>query len=1191
MKPWISDRGSDDAGDARALNSHVARALRILAVALGFGFLAWVNITMTREGTRVAALWLSNALLVAAILRDRPRAAPLYILASFAANVAANTLTGDTPGHSLTLALVNAVEVTILFLLIGRIAPDGLRMDALPDLGRLLAAVVAATTASSSLATIILLPDGASLSWTVWSTWFMADALGLMLLTPLILIAADAVRHPAKAAILMTPGGIAVLLGTIGVTAIVFTQATYPFLFLVCPMVLYAAFRTGMVGTAVAIAFVSLISSAATLAGWGPIALLVHGGSTEQLFALQLFLAVNFAMGLPVAALLRGREAMADQLAESRNFAASILTNMSDVVFRTDAEGRWIFLNPAWEVLTGYTVAESMGWYTTRLLHPDDYAAALALYPRVDAGEIEEARLRQRFTDKAGALRHIEVTIRRLANDDGSFAGVTGNIRDVTEAHLALTALSESEKRFQTLAVLSPAGIFRTGRDGHSNYVNPAWLQMSGVTEEQALSGNVVDAMHPDDRQRIIDGWLSTVAAEREFREEMRWIHTDGSVRWVDLLAAPERDANGTLIGFIGVTVDITDRKEMAKVLADRERQLSLLATHTTDAIFRIGLDGICRYASPATSDLLGLPSEGLVGYNMLDRFHPDDDVRARAAFAALVSGTTDRCVVAYRTQLVHGMRDYLWVEASCRLVRSEQTGEPEEVVASIRDISARKALEFDLEEARQRAEQAAAVKAMFLANMSHEIRTPMNGVLGFADLLLASDLDTDQRRQVEMIVDSGGSMMRLLNDILDLSKIEAGRLQARPEPLDPAALTRSVAALFEPVAQGKGVAVAVSVAPDVPVRIQSDPLRMRQILVNLTGNAVKFTQQGQVSLSVSVLADPGGDRLAIAVRDTGIGIPADQHERVFAAFAQADAGALRQHGGTGLGLAISAQLADLLGGAITLDSRPGEGACFTLTLPLVLAPPDAAVALPPPPDAPLPRTPPPRPAAGATLPPDAPRVLIAEDHDINRALMADIAVHAGLDADFAHDGEQAVAMVARAAMAGAPYALVLMDVQMPVMDGLAATRRLRQAGFDADRLPIVALTANAFADDVERCLDAGMQAHLAKPVTAAAISAVVARMTRGDAPAGPVSGARAGDDPLAARYAQRRAEAVAMARGVADGSGDGARLADLLHQLAGVAGRFDDAPLGDAARLAERRLRDAPGDAAAIAADWLIHA
>jgi PAS domain S-box-containing protein len=1190
MKPWISDRGTDGAPASRPLSGHAARALRILLVALGFGFLAWINITMTREGTRVAALWLSNALLIAAILRDRPRAAPLYLLASFGANVAANALTGDTPGHSLILSLVNIVEVAILFLLIRRIAPAGLRMDALSDLGRLLAAVVAATVASSSLATIALSPSGAAMGWMLWSTWFMADALGLMVLTPLILTGTDALRHPAKAAALASPGGLVVLAGTTIVTCLVFVQSTYPFLFLICPMVIYAAFRTGVVGTAVSIAIVSVIASAATLVGWGPIAVLVRGGGTEQLFALQLFLAVNFAMGLPVAALLRGREAMADQLTESRNFAASILANISDVVFRTDAEGRWIFLNPAWEALTGYRVEESLGWYTTRLLHPDDHTAALALYPRIETGEIQEARLRQRFTDRAGALRHIEVTVRRLADEDGRFVGATGHIRDVTDAHLALTALSESEKRFQTLAMLSPAGIFRTDRDGRSSYVNPAWLQMSGVSAEQALAGGAVASIHPDDRQRIVDDWLAAVAAEREFRAEMRWLHADGTVRWVDLLAAPERDATGAVNGYIGVTVDITERKAMAQALADTDRQLGLLAAHTTDAIFRIGLDGVCRYASPATHDLLGLPSEAVVGFNMLDRFHPDDDASVRAAFAALASGQRDRCVVAYRTKLVHGAGDYLWVEASCRLVRSEATGEPEEVIASIRDITARKALELDLEEARQRAEQAAAVKAMFLANMSHEIRTPMNGVLGFADLLLASDLNPEQRRQVELIVDSGGSMMRLLNDILDLSKIEAGRLQARPEPLDPAALARSVAALFEPVARGKGVAIAVSVEPDVPSRILSDPLRMRQILVNLTGNAVKFTERGQVSLTVSVRPGADGDRLAIAVRDTGIGIPADQHERVFAAFAQADAGALRQHGGTGLGLAISAQLAELLGGAIALDSQPGEGACFTLILPLVHAPDDAR-ATPLPPDPPLHRTPPPRPVTAAAVPEGAPRVLIAEDHDINRALMADIAAHAGLNADFAHDGGQAVAMVAQAAMAGAPYALVLMDVQMPVMDGLAATRRLRQAGFDAATLPIVALTANAFADDVERCLDAGMQAHLAKPVTAAAIRDIVARMIPAADRVGAAPVRRAADDPLAGRYADRRAAAVALARAVAGGSGEAEPLADLLHQLAGIAGSFGEAPLGEAARLAERRLRDAPGDAARIAAEWLDHA
>ncbi|WP_448659546.1 PAS domain S-box protein [Sphingomonas sp. CJ99] len=1167
-------------------------AVRILLVAIGFGVLAWVNVTMTREGTRVAALWLSNALVGAAILRDRPRAAPLYIAACFMANIAANALTGDTPGHSLILSMVNAVEVAVLVIVLRRIAPAGLGMDRLMDMGLLLLATVTAALLASSLATLTLAPPDPVQAWRLWSTWFMADALGLMVLTPLILIYRDALYDRALAAPLFSKAGIGVVLGTIAATALVFGQSSYPFLFLICPVVLYAAFSTGMVGTAVSVGIISIIASAATLAGWGPVATLVRGGTTSQLFALQLFLAVSFAMGLPVAALLRGREAIAAALEESRNLSESILANISDVVFRTDAQGRWIYLNPAWQRLTGYSASESLGWETTRLLHPDDLEATRTIYPRVVSGEIVETRLRQRFTDARGVLRHIEVTVRRLTDDGGAFIGVTGNIRDVTEAHLAMSALAESEKRFQTLAMLSPAGIFRTDNHGRNTYVNPSWENTSGVSAEDALAGRVLERIHPDDRDGIITAWQDATAVGRDFRAEMRWLHADGQIRWVDLLATPERDAGGAITGYIGVSVDITERRHMAEMLAETDRQLGLLATHASDAIFRIGLDGICRYASPAVRDLLGVPSKVVVGYNMLDRFHPDDDQRVRDTFAALAAGQSDQLVVDYRTRLFLPDQPWLWVEANCRLVRSA-SGAPEEIIASVRDISARKALEMQLNAARQRAEQAAAVKAMFLANMSHEIRTPMNGVLGFADLLLHSDLRPEQRRQVELIAESGGSMLRLLNDILDLSKMEAGRLQVLAEPVDPVALVRGAAALFEPVAADKGLALTVTIDPAMPGAVLTDSLRLRQILVNLIGNAVKFTQHGSVDIVLAPCDRAGQPNLCITVSDTGIGIPADQHDAVFTAFAQAEAGTARRFGGTGLGLAISAQLAELMGGRISLDSRPDEGASFTLALPLRLAstPGD---------DLPLPLPERPAPAVRTVTSPVAPvtglagpRVLVAEDHDINRALMADIAVAAGLNADFAVDGEQAVAMVVAAAFAGRPYAAALMDVQMPVLDGLAATRKLRAAGFDAARLPIVALTANAFAEDVERCLAAGMQAHLAKPVSVAAVRDTLARLLA-DPPAAVPGGAAAivPDPALAAQYAERRDAAVELARRVAAGGGDASTLADTLHKLAGVAGLFGQGALGDAARDAEHRLRGASPDAvAAIAADWLAAA
>lgn len=630
---------------------------------------------------------------------------------------------------------------------------------------------------------------------------------------------------------------------------------------------------------------------------------------------------------------------------------------------------------------------------------------------------------------------------------------------------------------------------------------------------------------------------------------------------------------------FLAVTVFAAhDRRQRVKALEQANRQLAednarrqavehelaLLAENATDAVFRLGLDGRYLYASPSVQDVIGARPEDMLGKSILSRLHPDDEVAVFTALHRLGSGKQDRVTLSYRVSLPRAESGWIWLEASSGLIRDEQ-GEPLEIIASVRDVTRRKQLEKALRDARSAAEAAASAKSTFLANMSHEIRTPMNGVVGFADLLLATDLNPDQRRYVELIADSGEAMTRLLNDILDLSKVEAGQLQIAAEPFDLPHALRACAKLVTPAVLQKGVALECEISDDLPQTVSGDGLRLRQIVLNLLGNAAKFTQAGSVTLRARPAIGADGPIIVIQVEDSGVGIPVERQAAIFDPFVQAEATTAATYGGTGLGLPISVHLARLMGGDVRLESEPGRGTCVTVTLPLT---PVSAV------------TPHATSGKAAPLPSgeNRLRVLVAEDHDVNQILVESMLKELGCTVDVVPDGAQAVTRATAAQDDGEGYDILFMDLQMPVMDGLEATLRIRSAGVGPDRLPIVALTANAYADDIEACLRAGMQAHVAKPLKMMEIRTALARWTSHAPTAVPASTLKIPNQKVQARYQERKAETLRRLEEASRLSSLDeaamAELCDLLHKLAGTAGMFGDGALGDHALALESGLQ-----------------
>lgn len=502
----------------------------------------------------------------------------------------------------------------------------------------------------------------------------------------------------------------------------------------------------------------------------------------------------------------------------------------------------------------------------------------------------------------------------------------------------------------------------------------------------------------------------------------------------------------------------------------EQARRLAAVAEHANDSVILINRDGTIAWVNQAFTSITGFTSAEAIGRNPGDLLNSEttDPGTIGQLVQVREQGRPFRCEILNRAK---DGREF-WVETN-QVPVLDSNGRVEVVVAVERDVTAARDHAAELEEARKAAEDGARVKDEFLATMSHEIRTPMNGVLGMAQLLSDTPLDEDQTLYTQTILSSASTLLELINDVLDLSKLDAGQMELSMVDFDLRDCFEGTLQLLRPQAAEKGLDLRLEVTDSVPQTLCGDDRRIRQILLNLAGNAVKFTREGHVAVRLSA-RDHGamGIELTCAVEDTGIGIPADKLDHVFRRFSQADAATTRKFGGTGLGLTISRKLTETMGGSISVSSEPGRGSCFTVTLLLEAA--RTAQDTGPGETGDADRT------AMAGL-----RVLVAEDNKVNRLVISKFLRGLPIHLEFAADGGEAVGKCR-----DLDPDLVFMDMSMPVMSGIDATREIRAGG---GRQPvIIALTANAFDSDREACLDAGMDGFLSKPVSRADLLAAL---------------------------------------------------------------------------------------------------
>jgi two-component system sensor histidine kinase/response regulator len=761
------------------------------------------------------------------------------------------------------------------------------------------------------------------------------------------------------------------------------------------------------------------------------------------------------------------RRAYERALLESEEKYRGLFENAGDFAYSTDLEGNFSAVSESLLRATGYGRTELLSSSITMILSKANLDLARKMTAAKLAGEKETTRYEMSIIAKDGAEIPIEV-VSALVYRDGKPVGVQGIGRDISERKRVEEALRHSESNYRELMEQAADAIMVADHDaGRYVDVNRAACKLLGYTRKELLELGPRDLLDPEEL-KVQPAKFDEIRRGETTFSERHLLRKDGSRVLVEMSAKMLPDGR-----MMSVKRDITERHEREEALRQSEQKWRELMEQATEAIMIYDQNMRCVDLNRAAQEMFGFSREELLGQGMRDLVHPDDMVRLaqpeeQAKLKLMLEG---KITIQGERRMRRKDGSYIPVQISAKRLSGGR------ILSIKRDVSEWLERETALRDANIKAEAASRAKSEFLANMSHEIRTPMNSVIGMARLALLHEHDSGQRGYLEKILLSGEHLLGIIDDILDFSKIDAGRLGIEHVDLDIARVMENVSSIVSEKAKAKGLHFMVDVGPDIPGGLSGDPLRLRQVLLNFTDNAIKFTAKGEVTVSVRKLSEDQSDCLLhFEVHDTGIGMSDKVLSGLFRSFQQADGSVTRNYGGTGLGLVISRRLVELMGGKVGVSSEPGKGSTFWFQLPLHKG------------------------AAKSSGEIDmvdedsarerlvGKRILLVENNLFNQQVARELMENVGMVVLVANNGEEALDLLRQES-----FDSVLMDLQMPVMDGLEAVTHIR-ANPDWDALPVVAMTANVLEEERNRCLDAGMNDFIAKPVRPEMLYAVLVR-------------------------------------------------------------------------------------------------
>ncbi len=643
--------------------------------------------------------------------------------------------------------------------------------------------------------------------------------------------------------------------------------------------------------------------------------------------------------------------------------------------------------------------------------------------------------------------------------------------------------LLASEQRYQAFTELTSDFCHVCIRTLNGPYrvqwVGGQFERISGYTEEELYQiGCWLPLVHPDDRDRIAAGLLKMAAGD-EIRTEFRIVRKDQHIRWIREHSRCVQDpVNPACLLLYGSARDITAAREDALALQAAENAYRTIFNATYDAIFILDPSlGIIIDCNKQAQQLFSRPREELIGASPAQLSPVDHPGFSSEQAGRYIQAANEGEPQLFEWLCVLPDGSTFWTEVS---LRATDINGRQRLLAVVRDINERKLVTQKLQHARDAAQAATIAKNEFLANMSHEVRTPLNGIMGLSQLLRTTELTEEQAGYMDMLDSSARNLLALINDILDISRIEAGSLVIQQTAFSLTKLLREVTGMYEKPAAEKGIKLDIQVPDELPMTLVGDPLRLKQVLINLIGNAIKFTTNGGVILQISRLEDsPRGARFCFEVIDSGIGMSAETLHKIFNPFTQADASTARVHGGSGLGLAICRRLSELMGGSIRAESSLGQGSRFVVELPFgqYVGSQDADEA---------------ETAELSRISLEPLRVLLVEDQEVNRTFVQRLLERQGHRIVPAADGLMALELLERDS-----YDLMLLDIQMPGMGGEEVLARLRQSEQASGlHLPTIALTAHALAGDKEKLIAAGFDGYISKPVQMAQLLAEMRRVS-----------------------------------------------------------------------------------------------